>query len=55
MPSGARFPKPRRIRLVVHPALEPPEPRAPRSALRAWTADLESALQSALDEANAGI
>lgn len=55
MPSGARFPKPCRIRLVVHPALEPPEPRAPRSALRAWTADLESALQSALDEANAGI
>lgn len=55
MPSGARFPKPCRIRLVVHPALEPPEPRASRSALRAWTADLESALQSALDEANAGI
>ena len=55
MPAGARFPKPCRIRLVVHPALEPPEPRAPRSALRAWTAALESALQSALDEANAGI
>ena len=55
MPSGARFPKPCRIRLVVHPALEPPEPRAPRSALRAWAADLESALQSAQDEATAGI
>jgi 1-acyl-sn-glycerol-3-phosphate acyltransferase len=55
MPAGAKFPKPRRIRLVVHPALEPPEPRAPRSALKAWTAELESSLQAALDEANAGI
>jgi 1-acyl-sn-glycerol-3-phosphate acyltransferase len=55
MPAGAKFPKPLRIRLVVHPALEPPEPRAPRSALKAWTAELESSLQAALDEANAGI
>ena len=55
MPSGAKFPKPRSIRLVVHPPLDPPEARAPRSALRTWTAELRSSLQAALDEANAGI
>ena len=54
MPPGARVPKPRRVRLVVRPAIEPPPPGAPRSALRDWTTTLRSELQAALDEAGTG-
>lgn len=53
MPPGARFPKPRRVRLVVGPAIDPPEPGAPRSALRDWTATLNVELQAVLDAAHA--
>ena len=55
MPTGARFPKPRAVRIVVHPPLEPPAPGARRSVLREWTANLGSSLQAALDEANAAL
>ncbi|SVC47577.1 uncharacterized protein METZ01_LOCUS300431 [marine metagenome] len=53
MPTGAKFPRRHSIRILVHPALEPPAADARRSVLREWTANLESSLQAALDEANA--
>ena len=37
MPTGARLPRPTRVRMVVGPAIDPPEPKAARSTLRAWT------------------
>jgi len=54
MPSGARLPRPVKIRMVVGPAIAAPEPKASRSVLRAWTADLAVALQAAQDEAVGG-
>jgi 1-acyl-sn-glycerol-3-phosphate acyltransferase len=51
MPTGARLPRPVRVRMVVGPAIGPPEPKASRSVLRAWTVGLASALQAAQDEA----
>ena len=52
MPTGARFPRPTRVRMVVGPAIDPPEPKAARSTLRAWTQDLTDALQAAQDAAS---
>jgi len=54
MPTGARLPRPAKVRMVVGPAIPPPEPKASRSALRAWTEGLASALQAAQDEAVGG-
>ena len=51
MPEGARWPRPKRVRVVVGPPIQPPDPRAPRSALRAWTATLTERLQDAQDAA----
>lgn len=51
MPTGARLPRPVKVRMVVGPAIDPPEPKASRSVLRAWTVGLSSALQAAQDEA----
>ncbi|MBT5206909.1 MAG: 1-acyl-sn-glycerol-3-phosphate acyltransferase [Acidimicrobiaceae bacterium] len=51
MPTGARLPRPVKVRMVVGPAIDPPEPKASRSVLRAWTVGLASALQAAQDEA----
>lgn len=47
MTQGVRLPRPRRVRVVVGPALLPPDRLAKRSELRAWTADLSAMLQSA--------
>ena len=52
MPTGARLPRPTRVRMVVGPAIDPPEPKAARSILRAWTQDLTDALQAAQDAAS---
>ncbi|MEC8815114.1 MAG: lysophospholipid acyltransferase family protein [Actinomycetota bacterium] len=52
MPTGARLPRPTRVRMVVGPAIDPPEPKAARSTLRAWTQDLTDALQAAQDAAS---
>ena len=54
MPTGARLPRPAKVRMVVGPPISPPEPKASRSALRAWTEGLASALQAAQDEAAGG-
>ena len=51
MPPGARFPRRRQIRIVVGPAIEPPEFGCSRSALADWTAELVSKLQISLVEA----
>ncbi len=53
MPTGARFPRPTRVRLVVGPPIDPPEPKGARSSLRSWTGNLTEALQAAQDEATA--
>ena len=53
MPAGARFPRPTRVRMVVGPPIDPPEPRGARSALRTWTEGLTDALQAVQDEAAA--
>ncbi len=55
MPTGARFPRPVRVRLAVGPPLVPPDAGAPRSSLRAWTAALAEGLQAAQDEAVAAL
>lgn len=51
MPTGARFPRPTRVRIVVGPPIDPPEAKGSRSALRNWTAGFTEALQAAQDEA----
>ena len=51
MPTGARLPRPTRVRIVIGPPIEPPEPKGARSALRTWTEGLTGALQAAQDEA----
>jgi 1-acyl-sn-glycerol-3-phosphate acyltransferase len=51
MPAGARFPRPVRVRMVVGPPIDPPEPKATRSELRTWTEGLTGALQATQDEA----
>ncbi len=51
MPTGARLPRPTRVRIVIGPPIEPPEPKGARSALRTWTEGLAGALQAAQDEA----
>jgi len=53
MPAGARFPRPTRVRMVVGPPIDPPEPRGARSVLRTWTEGLTDALQAVQDEAAA--
>jgi len=51
MPTGARLPRPTRVRIVIGPPIEPPESKGARSALRTWTEGLTGALQAAQDEA----
>ena len=51
MPTGARFPRPTRVRIVIGPPIDPPEPKGARSALRTWTEGLAGALQAVQDEA----
>ncbi|MBT7470396.1 MAG: 1-acyl-sn-glycerol-3-phosphate acyltransferase [Actinobacteria bacterium] len=51
MPSGSRFPRPKRVRVVVGAPLDPPDPKAPRSALAAWTEALTFSLQRVQDAA----
>ena len=51
MPTGARFPRRARVRIVVGPPIQPPDPKAARSALRNWTDGLAVALQAVQDEA----
>lgn len=51
LPTGARFPRPTRVRLVVGPPIDPPEPKGARSALRTWTEGLTGSLQAVQDEA----
>jgi 1-acyl-sn-glycerol-3-phosphate acyltransferase len=53
LPTGARFPRPTRVRMVVGPPIDPPESRGARSALRTWTEGLTDALQAAQNEAAA--
>ncbi|MDP6868094.1 MAG: lysophospholipid acyltransferase family protein [Acidimicrobiales bacterium] len=51
MPTGARLPRPTRVRIVIGPPIDPPEPKGARSALRTWTEGLTGALQAVQDEA----
>jgi len=51
MPTGARFPRRTRVRIVVGPPIQPPDPKVARSALRNWTDGLAVALQAVQDEA----
>ena len=51
MPTGARFPRRTRVRIVVGTPIQPPDPKAARSALRNWTDSLAVALQAVQDEA----
>jgi 1-acyl-sn-glycerol-3-phosphate acyltransferase len=55
MPQGARFPRPQRIRVVVGAPLPPPDQRAKRSILRAWTANLAASLKAAQQAARSGL
>lgn len=54
MPKGARFVFPRKVHVVIGPAIEPPsdpEGKVPRSAVRAHSATLHAELQRLFDEA----
>tara|TARA_B100000929_G_scaffold5035_1_gene4197 strand:+ start:866 stop:1534 length:669 start_codon:yes stop_codon:yes gene_type:complete len=51
MPTGARFPRRTRVRIVVGPPIQPPDSKAARSVLRNWTDGLAVALQAVQDEA----
>lgn len=54
MPKGARFIKPRKVRVVVGPQLPPDDaigPKAKRAAIHARTTELRSVVQALFDEA----
>ena len=51
MPTGARLPLPTRVRIVIGPPIDPPEPKGARSGLPTWTEGLAGALQAVQDEA----
>ena len=51
MPTGARLPRPTRVRIVVGPPVDPPPAKGARSTLRDWTAGFADALQAVQDEA----
>ena len=51
MPMGSRLPRPVRVCVAIGRPIPPPDGRAPRSALREWTAALTVGLQEAQDTA----
>ena len=51
LPSGAKFPRPKKVQVVVGEAIRPPESKAKRSELAAWTNQLSIALQKAQNQA----
>jgi len=51
LPSGAKFPRPKKVQVVVGEAIKPPELKAKRSELAAWTNQLSMALQKAQNQA----
>ena len=51
LPSGAKFPRPKKVRVVVGKAIHPPEPKAKRSQLTAWTNQLSIELQEVQNQA----
>lgn len=56
MPKGARFPRPRRVHVIVGEPIPPPVAeggRMPRSAVRQYSAALHTVLQELFDEAEA--
>ena len=56
MPTGAKFPRRTKVRIVAGPPIDPPGgdgQRVPRSALRDFTDVVRTELQAVFDEANA--
>ena len=51
MAQGVRFPRPRKVQVVVGATLRPPDFSAKRSELRSWTSELSVSLQSVQMEA----
>ena len=54
MPKGSKIPKPRKITVVVGPALEPSDavgPKAKRAAIRERTTEIRTVVQDLFDEA----
>jgi len=51
LPSGAKFPRPKKVQVVVGEAIKPPKLKAKRSELAAWTNQLSMALQKAQNQA----
>ena len=51
LPSGAKFPRPKKVQVVVGEAIQPPGLKAKRSELAAWTNQLSMALQKAQNQA----
>ena len=54
MSTGVRIPRPKRVRIVIGPPIDPPAMKGARSALRDWTAGLAAALQAAQSAAAEG-
>ncbi len=56
MPKGSKIPKPKKVTVVIGPALEPSDavgPKAKRAAIRDRTAELHTVVQALFDEAQA--
>ena len=51
LPSGSKFPRPKKVRIVVGEAIDPPEEKAKRSELTNWTNHLATQLQRVQDQA----
>ena len=52
LPEGAKIPKRGPVGVVVHPPIQMPEGRVPRSKLTEITTDLKTSLQAANDRAH---
>lgn len=55
MPKGAKFPKPRKVKLVIGPPMEAPRPegaKAQRSSVKAQTEALRTEIQRLYDQAD---
>ena len=54
MPKGSKIPKPKKVTVVIGPALEPSEavgPKAKRAAIKERTTEIRSVVQALFDEA----